>query len=313
MSISSLLRNYFPVSWRKLKMIQAHQSRWSFSHRQTKKELIVCFDGSCLHGGLVDRLKGIVSTFNLAQKYQWDFYIYFTHPFVLQSYLEANIPHLYTPELTWNPLSTSFIHAIDKPETELLQHLQKKGNRKLFVYCNQDYIKQEANHTEVWKAYFQRLFTPSTYLQTALVKQKPKATELAFHARFTSLLGDFKDITQEVLPLDEQNTLKQKALELIVSILEKEKVQTATVFSDSVSFLEYVSVKDPRIHILAGTPGHTEHSNEESQTLKTFVDFYTLSMFKSIISIKSSKMYSSSFARYASLINKSNYKVENIK
>ena len=53
------------------------------SKPQDKKRIIICFDGLFPHGGLVDRLKGIISFYEVAKKLDYDFYIYFEHPFPL--------------------------------------------------------------------------------------------------------------------------------------------------------------------------------------------------------------------------------------
>ena len=42
-----------------------------------RKEIIIVFDGNFPHGGLVDRLKGILSFYQVAKKTDADFKIYF--------------------------------------------------------------------------------------------------------------------------------------------------------------------------------------------------------------------------------------------
>ena len=78
--------------------------RLSFKKR-TKTKLIICFDGSVSHGGLLDRLKGVVSFFEIAKLKGYDFQIVFNHPFDLTQYLEVNTYNWLGESITFNPFS----------------------------------------------------------------------------------------------------------------------------------------------------------------------------------------------------------------
>ncbi len=52
------------------------------------KEGIICmFDGSLAHGGITDRIRGILTTWQEAKRRGTPFYIHWTHPFRLDTYL----------------------------------------------------------------------------------------------------------------------------------------------------------------------------------------------------------------------------------
>ena len=51
--------------------------------------IIICFDGVVSHGGLLDRLKGVISFYEVAKKKNVDFKIHFNHPFHLSRVNES--------------------------------------------------------------------------------------------------------------------------------------------------------------------------------------------------------------------------------
>ena len=57
-----------------------------------RKQVICMFDGRMHHGGLADRLRGIISTDYVCKQKGYDFRIYFVHPFCLEDFLDV---HLY--------------------------------------------------------------------------------------------------------------------------------------------------------------------------------------------------------------------------
>lgn len=56
-----------------------------------KIKLVICmFDGKMRHGGLSDRLRGMISVYKLCEKFKLDFKIYHVSPFLLENYLVPN-------------------------------------------------------------------------------------------------------------------------------------------------------------------------------------------------------------------------------
>ena len=80
-----------------------------------QKEIIIVFDGNFGHGGLVDRLKGIVSFYAISKEINADFKIYFKHPFQLDTFLEPNQYNWLATDsdLNWNPFQTKFLFLMD--------------------------------------------------------------------------------------------------------------------------------------------------------------------------------------------------------
>ena len=70
-----------------------------------RKQIICMYDGRMDHGGIADRLRGVVSSYDVAKKMGYDFRIFFDHPFRLEDYLvPAKVDWRITKEeLCYNP------------------------------------------------------------------------------------------------------------------------------------------------------------------------------------------------------------------
>ena len=52
--------------------------------------IVICFDGHIQHGGLADRLRGIVSVYSYCREHNIPFYINYTSPLELTNWLVPN-------------------------------------------------------------------------------------------------------------------------------------------------------------------------------------------------------------------------------
>jgi hypothetical protein len=73
---------------KKGKIISFYAKRLTFSSKNEKKTIVICFDGTFSHGGLVDRIKGMISFYEVATQLNCNFKIRFDHPFDLSVYFE---------------------------------------------------------------------------------------------------------------------------------------------------------------------------------------------------------------------------------
>lgn len=279
----------------------------SFS-KPEKQQIIICFDGVFFHGGLVDRLKGIISYYQVAVKLGYDFKILFYDPFDLDQFLIPNqVDWVLKPkDVKWHPFKDKFTYTVNKFNFDPYNSLKHNKSRRYFVYANIDYsssIFKDFNEVALakqWTFDFNKLFKKSPLLQQRL-EEESQSKFTAFHTRFTSLMGDFKDTTSLVLSDREQQDLKQKLLEKMQFLA---KDNTAFVFSDSINFIEFVT-KNSMIKTIKGKPFHMDNFDTDSSIeghLKTLVDFFMLANSEQIYFLKSDKMYSSSFSKYASFI-----------
>ncbi|NHM01134.1 hypothetical protein [Flavobacterium difficile] len=282
----------------------------SFSvSRSEQTTIIVCFDGSVSHGGLLDRLKGVISFYEVAKIKQIDFKIYFNHPFQLSDFLQPNAVNWKLETLQFNPFQDEVLYLMNNFSVNPLALIDAKKNKKYFIYCNIDYLKNmhqdfsDATIQETWRTNYNQLFTESPILKEAIFKL-PQEKNIVCHTRFTSLMGDFADTTSVILNASEKENLVQKIIEKINNIQQQHSNLPIYVLSDSLVFLDAIKATT-NFNTLSGTPKHVDVKSTFSsfeEHLKTFTDFYFISKSEQVFLLKIDQMYSSGFSKYAAII-----------
>jgi len=295
-------------------LIYYYSKRISLLTKKGRKTIIICFDGNFPHGGLVDRLKGIISFYEVAKLINSDFKIFFDHPFKLETFLEPNRLdwEIQRNEIKYSLFSTKVIYLINEFESNPLESVRKTKAKTIYVYCNVDYLKtlyQEKNEQDlntIWQNSYKELFKPSAYLFNE-INRFPDKNRIVFHTRFTSLMGDFKDTTSLELNESDKNNLIKKVIAKIDDFSIKFPDQIKFVLSDSETFLNYVR-QNTVYKTLSGKPYHLENKNNDIEfNLKTFLDFYFMIESNMVCFICIDQMYNSNFSKYASVIGKNEF------
>lgn len=281
------------------------------------KTIIVCFDGLFPHGGLVDRLKGIVSFYQIAQKLGYDFKILFDSPFPLATFLEPNEVdwEIKSKDFKWHPTKSKCLYLINNFKVNPLKRIENSKANTFYIYANIDYSKSiflELNTNELelkWRDDFNSLFKKSELLEQKLNSLFSKPY-IAFHSRFTTLMGDFKDTANKRLSDDEKENLSNTLLTIInrIRIEENKKV---FVFSDSIFFLNFVKQKIS-VNVVEGNPFHMDNFNINDNLeghLKTLIDFFMIAKSEKIYFLNVKPMYNSSFSKYAAIIGNTHFQV----
>ena len=170
------------------------------------KEGIICmFDGSLAHGGITDRIRGILTTWQEAKRRGTPFYIHWTHPFRLDTYLipaeadwridDSEVSRLRGDAFPVMIEETSMFHTHLENRLRLKAAL-KNALPQTHVYTNAD------NSRGKYSSLYKELFRPSPLLQNALdTHLEVLGTGFyAFSFRFIGLLGDFTDNAKTELP-----------------------------------------------------------------------------------------------------------------
>lgn len=304
------LKTYLGKKRRDLRLLRFHLKQPKPNHTFTKKRIIMCFNGQVPHGGLVDRLKGIISFYDVAQQLGYDFFIQFQNPFSLSTFLEPN-----TINWTIDESDTGFsfqnaqlVNVINNFEVNPLELIKKSSKSIFLVYANVDYLarlnpsKSTLDLESIWRSHFNSLFKKSKYLQEALQKVESKSY-VSIHTRFTSIMGDFVDSTSKVISANERDLLL-KQLKVEVDNIQKTSLAKVYAFSDSTVFLNYIS-KHTNAHVLKGVPFHMDSYKGEASIeahLKTLVDFFMISDSEQVYFLKINPMYNSAFSKYAAII-----------
>ena len=278
--------------------------------------IIYMADGHLHHGGLADRLRGMVSLFHYASIYNKQYRINFLSPFSLDLFLE---PNLYDWKISPNDISYNSECSIPlcipnslKKQKELADRLlrNKEKYKQVHVYTNMAYDFKKFGY------YFNRLFKPTARLQELLDFNVKKigGNYISVTFRFQQLLGDFKEGNFPILSDLEQKELIEKSLQIIPKIKAKHKdVNKILVTADSIRFLDLVRSHIEDAYTIPGEIAHIDFTQENDiMYIKSFVDFFMISRAEKIYLASSGLMYSESgFAMTASLINNVPYeKVE---
>lgn len=274
------------------------------NNSKIKKGIIFLCDGKFFHGGPTDRLRGILSTYEVAKKKGIPFYIAWTSPFRLENFL---IPSTFDWTIQESEISyssnDSFPIIIEDVNNfysglRLSAGLHNKKNQ-WHVYSNGD------NSIGRYKSLFNELFKPSEKLQAEVDRHLNELGDdyWAFTFRFLQLLGDFKDWSQTTLDnaeaIDFMNKVKNEFVKLLTNASSDIKI---LVTSDSKRFLEFIADADPRIYIVPGDVKNIDLlKNEEypDAWMKTFTDQQLLMRAQKVFLLRTGGMYKSGFPRFA--------------
>lgn len=275
-----------------------------------KEGVIFMCDGKLQHGGLTDRLRGLLTTFENARNRGLPFFINWNSPFRLEHYLQPNeinwliLPeqisynHRYAfPVILWENATDKYRPLANKLQLDLALVNRKK---QVHVYSNSDNSKGR------YASLYSKLFRPSPLLQTKLnnILDQLGPYYWSFSFRFQQLLGDFKDICGVTLSPPEQDSLINRVkLEVKQVIKELPDSYKILVASDSMRFIDAIKEIDKRIYSVEGRISHVdlyESTNDNNDIwLKTFLDNHLIMGAEKVFLFKTGQMYNSGFPRFA--------------
>lgn len=272
---------------------------------------IICmYDGRLAHGGITDRLKGILNTYNMAKKYKIPFYINWISPFRLEKYLvPADVDWRIDEACVSSSKEEAFPVIIDERlyyQAHLNNTMRLRGalHRPLpqtQVYSNANNLKGK------YKDLYDELFMPSDDLTNALKEHLEVLGShyYAYSFRFIGLLGGFTDYPGIILEEDEAKALIVRVIHEFKKLI-KEVPDSYRIFvtSDSKVFLDCMMNVDSRIYIVPGDVKHTDYDANVNDDvwLKIFVDQHILMKADKVTLMQTGKMYCSDFPRFAAEI-----------
>lgn len=312
--IAKHLKRYLAKKKRAVVLFLHYAKYFSLKPKQNN-EIVVCFDGLFPHGGLVDRLKGIMSFYQIAKVLGYDFKILFDSPFEITTFLEPHkVDWQYKRnEIKWHPTKTKCLYLVNDFKVNPLEIIKNSSANQFYVYANIDYSKTifaNLNQKELdtrWRHSFNDLFKKSELLEEKL-NTVSTGKFIAFHSRFTSLMGDFKDTTKNILSENQKQELCDTLLQIINRVKDKEE-QNAYLFSDSINFINYIK-KHTEINTVEGNPFHMDNFGNSKAIeghLKTMIDFFMMSKSEKVYFLKVSPMYNSSFSKYTAIVGNTKF------
>lgn len=281
--------------WRKLSLGKAKK----------RNILYFVFEPDVPHPGLADRLKAVISLYNVAKAHGYDFKFYFETPFHLSDYL--------TPKYDWQmsldelEYSLSDTKIINETNWHKISSLTPNKQYHCYNYAGNCMPWRFEDSGFYWHELFQELFQPSKLLRQAY--EALNITDkhyVSIQFRFVNALEQFEGYTffdNHLKTEKERQALIQKCRNAINEIIAENDGKTVYVFSDSKTFLD--AIEDMPVKVLNHEYlGHTGVKQEQQTTLKTFLDLYVMSQSEKIYRVRAKELYNlSCFALLASRMN----------
>lgn len=312
--IGSELNDLFYREYRLRRKIKRHIAPY-YDNQQpfalnTNKMIIFMADGRKRHGGLADRLRGIISTYKYCLEHHIDFRIYFVSPFRLDQLL---IPNEYNwivseKEISYNSLSSLPVYIDSNVRSNNDIAFQRKMTEKYFakdyrqihVYTNMYYADSE------FGPLFCQLFKPAPALQAWINENLISLGNryISFAFRFQNLFGDFND-GRNILQREEKEELCSHCIAKLRELRNRHlDIERFLVTADSEWFLKEVAKLD-FVYVLPGKVGHMDDASENNLKthMKTLLDFFMLSKSEKIYLLVTGKMYKSGFSKRAAKLN----------
>lgn len=290
------------------KLYKFYSKNSQFRSLDIKSQVIAMFDGRLNHGGISDRLWGMVSLYKYCKENQCDFKIFFNNPFKLDEFLQPN-------QVNWTITEKEIIYDLSVAQPKYISMLPltphdmgkaleiklKSCKPQKHIYSNtRSVTKREFN------TLYHELFKMSPFLNRELdmLKQKVNQDYISCAFRFQQLLGDFKDQRGKVYKNQNQrDELIEKCKNVIVK-LGNLKHSPILVTSDSNYFLNCISGMENVITI-KGEIIHCDYdtNNSSSQTyLKLFLDIYMIANAREIYVCNMKPLYRSGLPGTAACI-----------
>jgi len=269
--------------------------------------VVAKIDGSCFHGGLCDRWKGLVSLYAYCKATGRDFRMVYTYPFDLTLF---QVPNMYDWRMGEADLGDSIcrcrmLRLVGEPTFNRLAAAPQ--DKQLHCYANRDWVEQinERYGTHYrWGELFEELFRPSDLVQQALqgFGEKCHHPYIAVAFRMQNLLGDYPEYAYQPVSEKEQEVLLEKCISYLRQLHEQSSLPIL-VTSDSARLTQEVQSL-PYIWTNLGAAAHvdTVKNAPEEQYLKSFVDFYLLAGAEKVICAGTKQMYPSDFPKYAAMV-----------
>lgn len=295
-----LRRKKYPLRSRGGRMVRKY---YTGRHMTGIKEGVICFyDGRIYHGGLTDRIRGLLSVYEEARRRGIPFYISWTHPFRLEDYLlPAGKDWRIAPQDISYCREDSFPVIIqdlgDGVSTFYLRSALHSRLPQTHVYSNQDSGRGR------YRELFKELFVPSPALKAEVDRHLAVLGKdyVVFAFRFVGLLGDFRDWKRIYLSGDRRSRfLGRVAAELKTLMAEVPAGRRILITADSDTFLEYIAPADARIYIVPGNVRHMDLEKAGADVwMKTFVDQLLIMNASKVTLMRTGEMYNSGFSRFA--------------
>lgn len=307
-------RTYMPQ--RVLSYIREHRMSRKFYRQDAAVTeydcMLFCVDGRYKHGGLCDRMWGLLSTYTLSIKAGKPFRVKWITPFNLTTFLQ---PNKYDWRMPSDSISESSkevqVFCISNSNDLVVQ--ERQLDRVLKSTAKQIHVYTPAHaEREHFSANFHTLFKPAPILLEAIEREQKaiggKYVSVSF--RFQDALGDFKDDDSPYIPPEQREKLLEESIKVVEEVKKMNPgIDKVLVTADSKTMID--AVKNlPFVYVIPGEIAHmgfTGTDSEISAHLKTFLDFFMISGAEKVYFARHPILYRSTFAGTAAAIGNRPY------
>ncbi|NUM71489.1 MAG: hypothetical protein HUU43_11610 [Ignavibacteriaceae bacterium] len=270
-----------------------------------KKMLIYMADGKTLHGGITDRLKGMLCAQRFAALSGIDFRINHRFPFRLTDYLVPGRIRwaVNDEELIYNLKISRPVYFIDASAKRLNSfNARSLSVSQIHLYCNTEPFLLNGMNDLLFADVFDDLFefNPSFLQRTGMASLAGKSFKKGLQFRFRNALGDFTDINSAEHPLKDK--LISESLGK-VRMAHEETGEKIMVFSDSRTFIrEALSRYDFVIAEDAEITHPDQDKNGTGNYDSYFSDLIKMALCDQVEQIVLPGMYDSYFPKFVKLV-----------
>lgn len=309
-SHSGIIRRKVIDFFKTIRLYKYYNFKNSISKILKKEEIIAMFDGKIIHGGISDRLWGILSIYLYCKDHNKIFKIFFNNPFKLQDYLVPN-------KVDWIISEKDLLYSL-RYSQPLYISMQTHNNakmyeifkRKLKSISKRKQLHIYSNTRNFTKREFCRLYhdlfkmSPDLEKEYEFQRKEINSEYVSCTFRFQQLLGDFKEGKfRTIHDKKEKECLINNCKEAIVKLQNRCQCPVL-VTSDSKTFLDYVSDLEG-VYIVNGEVNHPDFNREDTSLktyMKSFVDLYMIADAQEVYLCNVSPLYRSGFAETAACI-----------
>ena len=266
--------------------------------------IVYISDTNTWSGGLVDRLKGIISLYDFANEKKLPFYIFSDKKNDFSTFFKISPRNVRLNELERN-LSKNKVHFFIDNTNIRSYNFFFSSNKVHHVYTNLDLLKYKygTKSDEKWHFLFHQLFSPSNVIKTKVDSIISGRNFIVFSFRFRSRMGDFEDDGRK---WDKQTKTAEveklnKAVENTISNFPKHMVYIA---SDSETYLEQLVILFPNRFFY-----NSNLKADINDMERSIIEFLVISQGERVFQFKRPSMFSGVFSYYASIIGNVNYKL----
>jgi hypothetical protein len=282
--------------------------------------IILILDEKFQHGGLVDKMKGIVSGYYLSIISKNNFSIYFSNTqnpllTILSKSINIITEHDKLSFSKFNASPILWYNYVPKSKKYILWRLKYK--MQVHLYCNVNILPVFSNNisemAELWSKNFNEIFTFD--INSLINYDFNKYQIIGVHLRFMDTFGDFKDLKASSYTQDYRLSCINWCIDTLLKLFSDFPNYKFLIVSDSKYFLDcckdlpVISSQKERFIIDSDLIGHIHLINEFEIFKKAVSDFVSLSLCNKVFQIRYGFMHNSDFSRYASYINLSDFEL----